>query len=216
MLFRKIDKNLKTKIDALGRWYYYMDFDGIKVRRDLRRDGAGGYNNWNNFLKFCFPDVKEKRILDVGCNAGIYDLEMAKMGASEVIGIDRDIRHALFAKDFFSRKLEKNFENVKFIKKNAREGLGDLGKFDFACLFCVIYHFEERIDFVMEELSKMTDTVVMQGNLIRLASPKYKNRIETKYAGTEGIKELLQRHGFKKIQIFDFGKYPKPVVIGER
>lgn len=217
MLFKRIDKKLKDKIVSLGKWYYYINFDGIEVRRDLKRDKTNGFNNWDNYLKYCIAEVGGRRILDVGCNAGIYDLEMAKMGAREIIGIDLDIRQALFVEDFFSKKSRISFDNVKFIERDAsEEGLQDLGRFDFACLFCTVYHFEKRIDFVMEEISRITDSVVLQGNLKRLNSPKYKDRMGTEYAGIDGMRQLLQRHELGKIHIFALNDYPKPVVIGER
>lgn len=216
MLFRKVDKELKDRIESLKEWYYYINFDGIEVRRDLKRDKASSLNNWNNCLKYCIPDVRDKRIMDIGCNAGLYDLEIAKLGAREVIGLDLDMRQAVFTKDFFSKKWQTNFSNINFIQKNVKDSLPDLGRFDFACIFCAVYHFTERIDFVIEEVSKITDTLVLQGNLRRLNSPKYRDRIGTESAGIEGMAKLLKRHGFGRLHIFNFKDYPKPVVIGEK
>jgi len=216
-IIKKLERGLKDRIKNLGKWYYYLNFDGVQVGRNFKGDKAGGYSNWNNYLKHCIPDTKNMRILDAGCNAGIYDLEMAKNGAREIIGVDLNVEQALFVKDFFSEKLPVDFKNVSFIHRDiAEEGLSDLGIFDFACLFCVVYHFREKIDFVMDEISSVTKMLVMQGNLNRLNSPKYKERIGTEYAGIEGMKALLKRHGFRKLQIFAFGNYPKPVVIGEK
>ena len=223
MLFKKIDINLKKEIDSLGKWYYPINFNGIQVRKDLKPDKTSGLNNWHNYLKFYLPEIKGKRILDIGCNAGLYDLEMSKMGAREVVGVDLNVRprqtvkQAQFVKDFFSKKEGLDFSNVTFKSMDVCwEKLDTLGKFDFACLFCVVYHFEERMDYVMDELSRITEKVVLQGNLKRFTSVKYKKRPYTKYSGIEDMKRLLKRHGFGKLHIFEFGNYPKPVVIGEK
>lgn len=216
MLFKRVDRELRNNIESLGKWYYYINFNGIEVRRDLKPDKANGFSNWNNYLKCCMPDVRGKRILDIGCNAGIYDLEMAKMGAKEVIGLDLNTDQALFTKEFFAKKQGHSFDSVRFIKADARDGLPSLGRFDFVSIFCAVYHFKEKIDFVMDQISKITNTVVLQGNTRRLDSSKYAERPGNEYSGIDGMKELLRRHGFNKLHIFAMNKYPKPVVIGER
>lgn len=217
MLFRKVDKELKKKIEALGEWYYYINFDGIEVRRDLKKDETNGFANWNGYLQYCLPGIEGKRILDIGCNAGVYDLEISRAKAAQTVGVDLNTAQAEFVKEWFSRKEKRDFGNVRFIKRDAaKDGLSDLGRFDFVCLFAVVYHFREKIDSVMGEVSRITDTVVLQGNLKRLSSNKYKDRVGTEYAGITGMKDLLKRHGFKKFHVFAMNNYPKPVVIGER
>lgn len=217
MFFRRVDKELKNKIESLGKWYYYFNFDGIQVRKDLRRDKTSGFKNWDNYLKQYLPQVKDKRILDIGCNAGIYDLQMAKGGAKEVIGVDINVSQALFVKDYYSRHLNIDFSNITYLRKDVRsESFSSLGAFDFVCMFCVVYHFQERIPFVMEQIAQLTNTVVLQGNLKRFHSEKYARRIGTETASVGGMKSLLQNHGFKDIQVFDSDHYPKPVVIGTK
>lgn len=212
-------KNLITKeVKELGRWYYYIDFGyGVTVRKDLRRDKTNGFSNWNNYLVHCMPEIKDKRILDLGCNAGIYDLEMAKLGAKKVIGIDKDVRQAEFVKEHFSKKNGLHFENVKYTGADIRSfDLTGLGKFDMVCLFCVVYHLYDHIDRIFGDIKQITDTVVLQGNLPRLNSDKYKDRPGTYLAGTEGMASLLKDFGFDKVQCFTINNYPKPLLIGEK
>lgn len=217
MFFRRVDRELRNKIESLGKWYYHFNFDGILVRKDLRKDKTNGFKNWDRYLKYYLPQVKGKRILDIGCNAGIYDLEMAKAGAKEVVGVDISIDQALFVKDYYSQHLHIDFSNVTYLKKDIRsETLSSLGTFDFVCMFCVVYHFQEKIPFVMDQVFQLTDTLVLQGNLKRFNSPKYVSRVGTQYSGIEGMKSLLDRHGFKNIQVFAYDNYSKPLVIGQK
>ena len=37
----------------------------------------------------CFPEVAQQRIIDVGCNSGLYSVEASCRGASHVLGIDK-------------------------------------------------------------------------------------------------------------------------------
>jgi predicted RNA methylase len=36
-------------------------------------------------------DIKDKRVLDIGCRDGLFCFEAEKLGAKEVIGIDNDL-----------------------------------------------------------------------------------------------------------------------------
>lgn len=209
---------LQSQVKELGKWYYYIDFGyGVTVRKDLRRDKTNGFSNWNNYLVHCMPEIKDKRILDLGCNAGIYDLELAKLGAKEVIGIDKDVRQAEFVKEHFSKKNGLHFKNVKYTGADIGSfDLTGLGKFDMVCLFCVVYHLHDCIDKIFKHIKQITDTVVLQGNQPRLTSAKYRERPGTYLAGTEGMVSLLKKFGFEKIQCFTINNYPKPLVIGEK
>jgi len=142
---------------------------------------------------------------------------MIKLGASSVTGLDLDISQAKFVKDHYSKQQGVDFSALSLIDRDVcKEGLADLGKFDFVCLFCVVYHFQKDIDLVMSEIAKITNRVVMQGNLPREKSDKYRDRVGTEYSGIEGMRGLLKKHGFSKIHIFSLNDYPKPVVIGEK
>lgn len=198
-------KDLEKKIKSVVKRYYYLTFD------------SAGYKNWNHYLKYCLPDVRKKRILNVKCDTGIYDLEMAKMGAGEVIGIDSDISQALSSRDILAKKDGISFANVRFVERDiCKRGLGDFGKFDFAYLLDAVCNYREKTHFIMDEVSKITDTMVLQGSLKHLIPHNYRGKIEMEYAGIDGMRNLLWRHGFKKICVFDIANYPKPVVIGEK
>jgi SAM-dependent methyltransferase len=211
-------KYLEKSIKELGKWYYYINFGhGVTVRKDLRKDKTNGFNNWKNYLVYCMPEIKGKRILDLGCNAGIYDLEMAKLGASEVVGIERNTGQAEFVKKFFADRNGESYDNVKYIEADlSRIDLTSLGKFDMVCLFCVVYHLYEYIDKIFNEIRQITDMVVLQGNIPRFNSAKYKDRPGTYLAGIEGMVALLKKFGYDKVQCFTINNYPKPLVIGEK
>ena len=77
-----------------------------------------------------------KRVLDIGCNAGFYSLEMKRRGASHVLGIDTDeryLRQARFAAEVCELDIE--------FRRMAVWDVGTLGEqFDLVLFMGVFYH----------------------------------------------------------------------------
>lgn len=155
------------RITGSREWYYYVDLGyGVRVGKEHRRDEDGGLKNWNGFLKNMLPRMSGLRVLDIGCNAGLYALEMSRLGAKEVVGLDLDVRKAEFVRDWFASDRNVDFSNIRFIGCNVTEfDLKSLGAFDLVCMFCVAYHLGGSIDHIFEQLSSMTPQVALQGNL---------------------------------------------------
>lgn len=216
--------SLKRKVRELERltcsreWYYYIDLGySVRVGKEHRKDRSGGLKNWNGFLKGMLPALNGLRVLDIGCNAGLYALEMSRLGAVEVVGLDLDVRKAEFVRDWYAADQNLDFSNVKFVGCNAAEfDLTSLGSFDLVCMFCVAYHLGGSIDHLFGQLRSMTERVALQGNLPRLVSRKYAGRPHQHLAGIEGMKDLLLRHGFAEITVSAPEDWPKPLVLGRR
>ncbi len=199
-------------------WYYYIYFGyGVSVRPDLKNDPHSGESNWRNFLSKHLPDLRGKRILDIGCNAGLYDQRMLEAGAVEVVGIDRDVQQAQFVRDWFSDRTGSDYSQIQFVAADATKlDFTSLGHFDLACIFRVAYHFGEGVNHVMSQLEQTVDTIVMQGNTPRLHNPKYAGRSYQHLAGVEGMQDLLQSYNFKHIQVIAPKGHLNPLVIGSK
>lgn len=55
------------------------------------REGLSGAGEWPQ-LKKLFPDVREKRFLDLGCGYGWHCMYAASLGAEQILGIDISAR----------------------------------------------------------------------------------------------------------------------------
>jgi SAM-dependent methyltransferase len=115
------------------------------------------------------------RVLDLGCNAGLYSIESALMGAYEVIGIEmRDVwfDQAVFVRRYFEQKHGSRL-NVRYIKKKITpELLGVLGKFDVVYAISILYHFSgKQGKEIAKALSKMTGNIIAR---YRTSYPSYK------------------------------------------
>jgi 2-polyprenyl-3-methyl-5-hydroxy-6-metoxy-1,4-benzoquinol methylase len=82
------------------------------------------------------PDIKGKRVLDIGCRDGLFSFKAESMGADEVIGIDNDLSEAAtqFLIPFFKSK-------VQMIQLNLYDLSSDiLSSFDVVIFAEVLYH----------------------------------------------------------------------------
>ena len=84
--------DLRDRIAALGPWFHNLDLDGIATAPD---HFLGDYpaHKWRRFADALPADLSGKTVLDIGCNAGFYALEMKRRGADRVVGIDHDPRY---------------------------------------------------------------------------------------------------------------------------
>ena len=196
------------------RWYYHIDFgNNVEVNSKKKCDPYSGFNSWDNFLSKHLPSLEGKRILDIGCNAGVYALRMADAKAKEVIGIDRSIAQAEYVKKMFSNRAS-DYSVISYVKADVTKiELQKFGRFDLVCMFCVAYHLKEHADNVMRQLAKITPIVAMQGNIRRLTHNKYNKRPYYELGGVEGMKNLLAKHGFDRIKIISPERHKKPLVV---
>lgn len=81
-------------------------------------------------------DCRGKRVLDIGCRDGLYCLEVEKLGASDIIGIDNDLSRGAIevVLPFLQSRVQMHAMNVMDLLPS------HFGKFDVV-LFCgVLYH----------------------------------------------------------------------------
>lgn len=167
----EIYKWIEDGIRCFREWYQPVDFgNGIvahvtvpphwRPRPDLLNDNTRGLAKWNYIVKKHIPDVREKRVLDLGCNSGLFSIELTRMGAREVIGIDRntEIRYRstdtpppqeVVAQAEFVKKAFELLNGVKYPITYIAHDIGrlqelGLGRFDLILALCVVYHELER------------------------------------------------------------------------
>jgi len=130
-------KGLAARVAELGPWFHNMELDGVRTAPD---HFLGDYPAFK-FARFAdaLPaDLTGKTVLDIGCNAGFYTMEMARRGAAHVVGIDSDPRYldqARLAAEVlgFSDRIELRQLDVYDV--------GALGQsFDVVIFMGVLYH----------------------------------------------------------------------------
>ena len=146
------EEALEEKIRALAPWFHNLRIQGIETAPD---HFLGDYPRvkFAAFRAAIPENLRGKSVLDIGCNAGFYSLEMKRRGAARVVGIDTDehyLRQARFA-------AEMEDADVEFLRMPVWDvaALGE--KFDLVIFMGVLYHLRHpllALDLIHEHVAK--------------------------------------------------------------
>ncbi len=128
-------RSIEDRIRELSPWFQNMRLEGVETAPD---HPLGDYPSfkWQGFRHAVPEDLAGKTVLDIGCNAGFYAIEMARRGAERVVGIDSDPRYlaqARLAAEASGTKIELHLMSVYDVGR-----LGE--RFDFVIFMGVLYH----------------------------------------------------------------------------
>ena len=84
--------DVAARIAELGPWFHNLNLDGIETAPN---HPLGDYPSFKfeGFKSVLPDDLSGRSVLDIGCNAGFYAIEMWRRGADRVLGIDNDPRY---------------------------------------------------------------------------------------------------------------------------
>src|SRR5205814_1665359 len=128
-------EEIQRRASELGEWFQNMNLRGVQT---APHHFLGDYPSckWRNFEHAIPADLTGKSVLDIGCNAGFYSLEMKRRGARRVLGIDSDpeyLAQARFAAEVNGADIEFRQLDVYNVA-NLRE------RFDLVLFMGVLYH----------------------------------------------------------------------------
>src|SRR3989440_8166991 len=145
-------EEIRRRIDALGPWFHNLDLHGVPTAPS---HFLGDYPavKWRHFADVIPKSLKGKTVLDIGCNAGFYAMEMKRRGADRVLGLDsRDeyLAQARFAAEV--NNLDVEFRNMSVYDVAAlRE------TFDLVIFMGVLYHLRHpllALDLIHEHVAR--------------------------------------------------------------
>jgi tRNA (mo5U34)-methyltransferase len=187
---------LAERIESLGPWFHNMTLQGVRTAPD---HFLGDYPEikFRHFRANLPADMRGLTVLDIGCNAGFYSLEMKRRGADRVVGIDTDehyLRQARFAAEVCD--LDVAFERMPVWDVAAlRE------RFDLVLFMGVLYHLRHpllALDLIHEHVAK--DLFVFQ-SLQR---------------GSREVISIAEDYDFNEAAPFDEPGYPKLHFVEQR
>ena len=194
---------LRAEIAALAPWFHNIDLDGVPTAPD---HFLGDYPR-DKFARFAHAlpaDLTGKTVLDIGCNAGFYAMEMARRGAARVVGIDSDDRYLAQGR-LAARAL--GFDAVEFRRLDVYQ-VAQLGeRFDLVIFMGVLYHLRHpllALDLIREHVA---------GDLLLF---------QTLQQGSDAVDDVPENHPFfmpgtwDKPAYFDAPGYPKLHFIERR
>jgi tRNA (mo5U34)-methyltransferase len=185
---------IRKTIVALGPWFHNIRLDGIETAPN---HFLGDYPTikWQRFAHGIPQDLRGRTVLDIGCNAGFYALEMKRRGAARVVAIDSDegyLRQARFAAQITGLDIE--FARLSVYDVAA---LGE--RFDVVLFLGVLYHLRHpllALDLIREHVAK--DLFVCQS--MQRGDPD-EAAIEPDYPFTET--EIFERPSFPRLYFIE-------------
>lgn len=182
-------EQIRKKAGELGPWFQNFDLMGVKTAPD---HFLGDYPaaKWKKFSHALPADLAGMSVLDIGCNAGFYSIEMKKRGAERVLGIDTDedyLKQARFASMVLGYEVEFRRMSVYDVKD-----LG--GRFDLVLFMGVLYHLRHpllALDLIYEHAS---DGLLVFQSMLR---------------GGDGAEDTEDDYPFSERAVFDRPAFPK-------
>ena len=180
---------IRQRIRELGPWFHNIDLGGIKTAPD---HFLGDYPavKWKKFAGALPSDLRGKSVLDIGCNAGFYSIEMYRRGAGRVLGVDNApeyLAQARFAAEICGADVE--------FRQMSVYDLATLGeRFDLVLYMGVFYHLRYpmlALDILHEHA--VGEVMVFQ-SMIR---------------GSAEVDQLEEDYGFWETEIFDSPGFPR-------
>ena len=164
---------LRARIEALAPWFQNIDLDGIRTAPDHFLGDYPGFK-FERFAAALPADLSGKSVLDIGCNAGFYSVEMKRRGAERVLGIDTDERYLAQAR-LVADTL--GFDDIELRRLSVYDvaALGE--RFDLVIFMGVLYHLRHpllALDLIREHVAGdlMLFQTMQQGSVDVLQVPE--------------------------------------------
>ncbi|HYE32089.1 MAG TPA: TIGR04290 family methyltransferase [Methylomirabilota bacterium] len=180
---------IRQRVSELGQWFHNMNLRGVWTAPNHFLGDYPAFK-FKNFAHALPTDLTGKSVLDIGCNAGFYSLEMKRRGAQRVVAIDFDdqyLNQANFAAQVVG-------EEIEFHKMSVYEVGALREKFDLVIFMGVFYHLRHpllALDLIHEHVAK--DLFLFQ----------------SMQRGSEEVVELEDDYPFSERDIFNEPGYPK-------
>ena len=180
---------IRERAAALGDWFHNIDLNGVQTAPN---HFLNDYPNvkWRMFQHAIPEDLTGKTVLDIGCNAGFYSIEMKRRGADRVLGIDFDERYlnqARFAAEVKGVDIEFREMSVYDVAQ-----IGET--FDVVLFMGVLYHLRHpllALDLIHDHVAK--DILIFQ----------------SMQRGSKQVMELEEDYDFNETEHFFESGYPK-------
>jgi tRNA (mo5U34)-methyltransferase len=187
---------IQKRIVELGDWFHNIQLQGVATAPN---HFLGDYPSlkWRRFEHAIPRDLRGKTVLDIGCNAGFYSLEMKRRGADRVVGVDSDQRYldqARFAADVAGLEIEWRPLSVYEI-----EDLHE--QFDIVLFMGVLYHLRHpllALDLIRRHVAR--DLIVVQSML----------------RGSKDARSIADDYPISETQVFEHPGFPKMFFIEKK
>lgn len=148
---------LKREIEKLGPWFHNIHLpDGTQTAPGHFLGDFPSFK-WEEIKAAVPEDLTGWKVLDIGCNAGFYSIELARRGA-EVLAIDLD-DHYLEQARWVAEQFDLQ-DRIRFSKMQVYDLAHTDEKFDLIWFMGVFYHLRYPL-LAMDILAQKTRKIMM-------------------------------------------------------
>jgi tRNA (mo5U34)-methyltransferase len=187
---------IRARVAELGQWFHNLDLNGVATAPGHFLHDYPAVK-WRRFEHAVPADLSGRTVLDIGCNAGFYAIEMKRRGADRVVAIDSDDRYlaqARFAAEVRGQEIE--------FRRLSVYDVAELGeRFDVVLFLGVLYHLRHpllALDLIHEHVA---------GDLLVFQSMQ---------RGSGEVEPVAGDYDFFEREHFDRPGYPKLHFIEHR
>lgn len=180
---------IKRQVEALGPWFHNLDLNGVLTAPE---HFLGDYPTvkWSRFANAIPGDLSGCSVLDIGCNAGFYAMQMKRRGAERVVGIDTVDEYLAQAR--FAAGV--NGLEIEFRKLSVYDVGALRERFDLVVFMGVLYHLRHpllALDLVHEHAA--SDLLLFQ----------------SMQRGSDEVEALETNYDFWNVDLFDRPAFPR-------
>lgn len=184
-------EQLRRRIEELSPWFHNLHLCGIDTAPNHFLSDYPAVK-WNKIEGAVPQDLSEKTVLDIGCNAGFYSIEMKRRGAKRVLGLDTDdhyLEQASFAAQTLGVEIELEKCSVYDVDKIP-------GQFDLVLFMGLFYHLRYPLFGLDKVVQKVAGALLFQTMIRPSVSP-------------QSVMEVAPDYDFWEEEIFTEPTYPR-------
>jgi tRNA (mo5U34)-methyltransferase len=181
---------IQQRVRELGVWFHNMDLNGVQTAPD---HFLGDYPRvkFKGFAHALPERLDGRSVLDIGCNAGFYAIEMKRRGAGRVVAIDSDDDY--LAQGRFAAEVS-GCPDIEFAKLDVYDVGALRERFDLVIFMGVLYHLRHpllALDLIHEHVA--SDLLLFQ----------------SMQRGSAEVAEVAPDYPFSERDMFDAPGWPK-------
>lgn len=187
--------DISRRIHDMGEWFHNLNLHGVFTAPD---HFLGDFPNikWQRICSEIPERLDGASVLDIGCNAGFYSIEMKRRGAGYVLGLDVDERY-LNQGRFAAKTLGMDID----FRKCSVYALDSIsGQFDYVIFMGVFYHLRYPLLGLDLAVKKVAGKLIFQ----------------TMLRGTNEVQTWADNYSFWQKDVFSDPAFPSAYFIEKR
>jgi len=204
---------------AKTKFYQRIDFgDGVITK------AAFDCEEQIPLMELDMIEFKDKRVLDIGCNAGYFSCYAKSRGAKEVFGFDRNddqAGKAIAVSQYFHLDVSfgcLNFESDKFIA-DLRFLRGEEPHYDIVFMFSVFHHAKKPMQMLHNLFNVTKEIAIMEIRTKPTDDPRemkfvpVDNKPRSTFPSVDTMENSLYEVGFANVEILTGAKTPERIIF---